>query len=163
MRNAWLLVIAVGTWCVPSTVRAADRTPAPHERAVLDSALALAGLLSTHVPVGLTSVLPQTVRPGTPGPCMTKKATAIASSCTRVAEPFSAPAPRTTEVPVPVAARLDPCARSVAFAARTRRSGGVRGATGVPRIQWGIRFGQVDIRRLRSRVLAEQRSAKGGR
>ena len=64
MRHGAWLVIAVGTWWVPSTVWAADRTPAAHERAVLDGALALAGLLSTHLPVGLTSVLPRTVAPG---------------------------------------------------------------------------------------------------
>jgi hypothetical protein len=64
MRSGAWLVIVVGTWGVPSTVRAADRTPAAHVRAVLDGALALSGLLSTHLPVVLTSVLPKAVAPG---------------------------------------------------------------------------------------------------
>ena len=38
MRNVVWLFIVVGTWCVPSTVRAADSTPA-QERTVLDRAL----------------------------------------------------------------------------------------------------------------------------
>ena len=97
MRSGAWLVIVVGTWGVPSTVRAADRTPAAHVCAVLDGALALSGLLSTHLPVVLTLVLPKAVAPGADAwTCMTNRATAIASSCTRGAGPFNAPAPRTT-------------------------------------------------------------------
>jgi hypothetical protein len=64
MRNvAWLLIV-VGTWCVSSTVRAADATPA-QERAVLDTALRLAGPPSyAHLPIVLISELPVTVSPG---------------------------------------------------------------------------------------------------
>jgi hypothetical protein len=40
-KVAWLFIV-VGTWCVPSTVRSADSTPA-QERAVLEKALRLAG------------------------------------------------------------------------------------------------------------------------
>ena len=64
MRNvAWLFVV-VGTWCVPSTIRAADLTPA-QERAVLDRALRLAGpQLYAHLPFVLVSELPRTASPG---------------------------------------------------------------------------------------------------
>jgi hypothetical protein len=63
MRNlAWLFIV-VGTWCVPSTIRAADSTPA-QERAVLDRALRLAGTeLYAHLPFVLVSALPRTVSP----------------------------------------------------------------------------------------------------
>jgi hypothetical protein len=64
MRNVAWLFIAVGTWCVPSTVRAADGTP-PHERGAVDRALRLAGPQSyTHLPIFLISALPGTVSPG---------------------------------------------------------------------------------------------------
>jgi hypothetical protein len=50
-------------WCVPSTVRAADSTPA-QARAVLDRALRLAGIeLYAHLPFVLVSALPRTVSP----------------------------------------------------------------------------------------------------
>ena len=49
MRSGAWLVIVVGTWGVPSTVRAADSTPAPES--VLGRALVLSGLSSTHLPV----------------------------------------------------------------------------------------------------------------
>lgn len=62
MRNlGWLLV--VGTLGVPSAARSADSTPAP-ERAMLDRALGLSGLSSRHLPVVLTSALPSAVSPG---------------------------------------------------------------------------------------------------
>jgi len=64
MRNVAWLFIVVGTWCVPSTVRAADSTPA-QEREALDEALRLAGpQLYAHLPFVLTSALPRTVSPG---------------------------------------------------------------------------------------------------
>ena len=60
---AWLFVVA-GTWCVPSTVRAADSTSA-QERTVFDRALQLAGpQVYAHLPFVLVSVLPRTVSPG---------------------------------------------------------------------------------------------------
>jgi len=64
MRNvAWLFVV-IGTWCVPSTVRAADSTPA-QERAVLQRALRLAGPQSyAQLSFVLTSELPTTVSQG---------------------------------------------------------------------------------------------------
>jgi hypothetical protein len=64
MRKVTWLFILVGTWCVPSTARAADSTAA-EEREVLDSALMLAGPpLHPHPPMVLISVLPGTVSPG---------------------------------------------------------------------------------------------------
>ncbi len=64
MRNVAWLFLVVGTWCVPSTVRAADSTPA-EERAALDRALLLAGpQLYAHLPIVLISTLPRTVSPG---------------------------------------------------------------------------------------------------
>jgi hypothetical protein len=64
MRNAARLFIVVGTWCVPSIVRAADSTPA-QERAALDKALLLAGPhLSAHLPIVLISALSWPVSPG---------------------------------------------------------------------------------------------------
>jgi len=64
MRNIVWLFIVVGTWCVPSTVRAADSTPT-QERAVLDRALRLAGPhLYADLPFVLISELPRTVSPG---------------------------------------------------------------------------------------------------
>jgi hypothetical protein len=63
MRNVAWLFIVIGTWCVPSTVRAADSTPA-QERAVLDRALLVAGpQLYAHLPFVLISALPRTVSP----------------------------------------------------------------------------------------------------
>lgn len=64
MRNvAWLFVV-VGTWCVPSTIGAADSPPAP-EHAALDRALRLAGPQSyAHLSFVLVSALPRTVSPG---------------------------------------------------------------------------------------------------
>ena len=63
MRNVAWLIIVVGTWCVPSTIRAADPTPA-QERAVLDRALRLAGPQSyAHLPFALVSELPRTASP----------------------------------------------------------------------------------------------------
>jgi hypothetical protein len=64
MRNvAWVFMV-VGTWCVPSTIRAAGPTPA-QERAVLDKALRLAGpQLYEHLPFVLVSELPRTASPG---------------------------------------------------------------------------------------------------
>jgi hypothetical protein len=63
MRNvAWLLIF-VGTWCMPSPVRAADSTAA-HERAAFERALLLAGpQLYAHLPLVLTSAMPRTVSP----------------------------------------------------------------------------------------------------
>ena len=64
MRNIVWLFIVVGTWCVPSTVRAADSTPT-QERAVLDRALRLAGPhLYADLPFVLISELPRTVSQG---------------------------------------------------------------------------------------------------
>jgi hypothetical protein len=64
MRNVAWLFFVVGTSCVPSTVRAADSTPA-QERAVFDRALRLAGpQLYAHLPFVLISELPWTVSPG---------------------------------------------------------------------------------------------------
>ena len=64
MRNVAWLFIAVGTWCVPSPVRAAD-SAAAQERAALDRALLLAGpRLYAHLPLVLTSAMPRTVSPG---------------------------------------------------------------------------------------------------
>jgi hypothetical protein len=64
MRKVTWLFILVGTWCVPSTARAADSTAA-EEREVLDSAFMLAGPpLHPHPPMVLISVLPGTVSPG---------------------------------------------------------------------------------------------------
>jgi hypothetical protein len=62
-RVAWLFIV-VGTWCVPSLVRAADGTAA-QERAALDRARLLAGpQLYVHLPLVLTSAMPRTVSPG---------------------------------------------------------------------------------------------------
>jgi hypothetical protein len=64
MRNVAWLFIVVGTWCVPSTVRAADSTPA-QEREALDEALRLAGpQLYRHLPIVLIATLPGIVSPG---------------------------------------------------------------------------------------------------
>lgn len=64
MRNLAWLFIAVGTWCVPSTVGGADSTSLD-ERAAFDSALLLAGShLYAHLPFVLVSALPSTVSPG---------------------------------------------------------------------------------------------------
>lgn len=64
MRKVAWVFIAVGTWCVPSTIRAADPTPA-QERAVLDRALRVAGpQLYAHLPFVLVSELPRTASPG---------------------------------------------------------------------------------------------------
>jgi len=64
MRNVAWLFFVVGTSCVPSTVRAADSTPA-QERAVLDRALRLAGPQQyAHLSFVLVSELPGTVSPG---------------------------------------------------------------------------------------------------
>ena len=64
MRNiAWLFIV-VGSWCLPSTIRAADSTPAD-ERATLELALELAGpQLYRHLPMVLIAALPETVSPG---------------------------------------------------------------------------------------------------
>ena len=62
MRNwGWLLV--VGTMGAPSSAQSVDGTPAP-ERAVLDHALVLSGLSSTHLPVALIDVFPNMGSPG---------------------------------------------------------------------------------------------------
>jgi hypothetical protein len=67
MRTATLLLVVVGTWCLPSTARAADMTPA-QERAVLDKALRVAGPTSyADLPFVLVSELPQTASPGAEG------------------------------------------------------------------------------------------------
>jgi hypothetical protein len=63
MRNLGWLLVVIGELCVPSTVRSAQRTPAD-ERAVLDQALVRSGLSSKHLPIVLTSVLPDTASPG---------------------------------------------------------------------------------------------------
>jgi hypothetical protein len=64
MRNVAWLFIVVGTSCVPSTVRAADSTPA-QERVTFDRALRLAGPQSyARLPFVLVSELPWTASPG---------------------------------------------------------------------------------------------------
>jgi len=64
MRNvAWLFIVVV-TWCMPSTVRAADSTTLD-DRAAFDRALLLAGPHSyAHLPFVLVSALSSTVSPG---------------------------------------------------------------------------------------------------
>jgi hypothetical protein len=61
MRNVAWVFIVVGTWCMPSSVGAADTTPA-QERAILDKALRLAGpYVDAHLRLFLVSELPRIV------------------------------------------------------------------------------------------------------